>query len=521
MGKVFAYARVSTPRQGERGVSLPEQRDAISRYAERQGLEIVRWFEEQESAAKKGRPAFNQMLQLLRLGVAHGVVIHKIDRSARNLEDWNDIGKLVDADIDVHFATESIDLKTTAGRLSADIQAVVAAHYSRNLREEVKKGLYGRLKQGFYPWRAPIGYLDQGSAKAKTPDPIQAPLVKSAFELYGSGTHSLQQLAREMFRCGLRNRHGGNVSINGVSTILRNPFYVGLIRILKTGQTFKGNHEPLISVALFERIQEILSGKRVDRVQSHVYTYSRIARCATCKYSLIAERRKGHVYYRCHNRPFKTPAVCPATSIREERIDEAVLGVLATVQLSEEELRAAREYLSERCKKSEGERAAIQTALKLQHDQASDRISKLTDLLVDGTIAKPMFQSKHRALLLEQAAVEHKMEELKNGNAAHLQQLESAVELAKDASLLYRKASVENKRKLLKILLSNLTVSGKNVEAMLSIPFRLIAEREKSGNGGAYRGTCRTWTRLLEKLNTYFCENPAALLESRPSNRID
>ena len=82
MGTVFAYARVSTPRQGEKGVSLVEQRDAINRYAERHGLEIVRWFEEQESASKKGRLAFNQMLRLLWLGVAHGVVIHKIDRSA-------------------------------------------------------------------------------------------------------------------------------------------------------------------------------------------------------------------------------------------------------------------------------------------------------------------------------------------------------------------------------------------------------------------------------------------------------
>ena len=67
MGKVFAYARVSTTRQGERGVSLPEQRDAISRYAERHGLEIVQWFEEQESASKQGRPEFNRMLRLLRL----------------------------------------------------------------------------------------------------------------------------------------------------------------------------------------------------------------------------------------------------------------------------------------------------------------------------------------------------------------------------------------------------------------------------------------------------------------------
>lgn len=507
MGKVFAYARVSTPRQGE-GVSLLEQRGAISRYAERQGLEIVRWFEEEETASREGRPEFNQMLRLLRLGIAHGVVIHKIDRSMRNLEDWNNIGKLIDAGVDVHFATESIDTKTTAGRLSADIQAVVAIHYSRNLREEVKKGLYGRLKQGFYPLHAPIGYLDQGKAKPKIPDPMRAPFVKCAFELYGAGTHSLPELTREMFRRGLRSRNGGKVGVTSIAVILKNPFYVGLMRILKTGQTFKGNHEPLVSVDLFEKVQAVLSGKRVDRVQSHLFTYSRIIHCATCKYSLIAERQKGHIYYRCHGRPFKTPAVCPPTSVREEAIDEAVIQVLSKVQLSEHEIQAAKEYLIERRKESETERAAMQNALKLQYNHVTDRISKLTDLLVDGTITKPIFQSKQQALLLEQTAIEQKMTTLENGSAAHLKQLEIAVELAKDASMLYRKASVENKRKLLKILLSNASVSGKSIEIMLSTPFRMIAEREKSDDGGAYRETCRTWTRLLEKLNKYLCDNP-------------
>jgi len=165
MGTYFAYARVSTPRQGEKGVSLPEQRSAIERYARLHGLEIVRWFEEQQSASQTGRQAFLQMLKLLRRGVAQGVIIHKIDRSVRNLEDWADVGRLVDAGVEVHFATENVDLKTVAGRLSADIQAVVAAHYSRNLREEVKKGLYGRLKQGYYPFRAPIGYLNPPNPK--------------------------------------------------------------------------------------------------------------------------------------------------------------------------------------------------------------------------------------------------------------------------------------------------------------------------------------------------------------------
>src|SRR5579862_2982193 len=137
MGKVFAYARVSTPRQGERGVSLPEQKEAIERFARQHGLEITRWFEERESASHQGRPAFTEMMRLLRLKAAQGVIIHKIDRSARNLEDWVN---LVDAGVEIHFATENLDLRTVAGRLSADIQAVVAAHYSRNLREEVKKG---------------------------------------------------------------------------------------------------------------------------------------------------------------------------------------------------------------------------------------------------------------------------------------------------------------------------------------------------------------------------------------------
>ncbi len=96
------------------------------------------------------------MLRELRKGTARGVVIHKIDRSARNLKDWADLGELIDRGIEVHFANESLDLHSRGGRLSADIQAVVASDYIRNLREETKKGIYGRLKQGFYPLRAPI-----------------------------------------------------------------------------------------------------------------------------------------------------------------------------------------------------------------------------------------------------------------------------------------------------------------------------------------------------------------------------
>lgn len=59
------------------------------------------------------------MLKLLRHGKADGVLIHKIDRSARNLKDWADLGELIDKGIKVHFVNESIDLNSRGGRLSA------------------------------------------------------------------------------------------------------------------------------------------------------------------------------------------------------------------------------------------------------------------------------------------------------------------------------------------------------------------------------------------------------------------
>jgi site-specific DNA recombinase len=149
------------------------------------------------------------MLKGLRGGEVRGVIIHKIDRSARNLKDWADLGELIDSGIEVHFANEALDLHSRGGRLSADIQAVVASDYIRNLREETKKGIYGRLKQGFYPFRAPIGYRDNGAAKSKTVDPNKGPLVKKAFELYGAGQWSIPTLVDELYQRGLPQSHGG------------------------------------------------------------------------------------------------------------------------------------------------------------------------------------------------------------------------------------------------------------------------------------------------------------------------
>ena len=322
------YVRVSTARQGEQGVSLQQQRDAINRYAQRAGMKITEWFEEQETAAKQGRPIFTRMLKLLRSATVRGVIIHKIDRSARNLRDWADMGELIDDGVEVHFANESLDLHSRGGRLSADIQAVVAADFIRNLREETKKGFYGRLKQGLYPMPAPVGYLNCGGGKPKELDPQAAPLVRRVFELYASGHYNFEKLLGEIGTMGLSGKSGKPISRNGLSHILNNDFYSGLIRIDKTGESFIGRHQPLIPRDMFDRVQGILTGKVNTRSIQHDFLFRRRLTCKACRKTLIGETQKGHIYYRCQN------SFCATTAIREENAEQAFLWQFKLLELS-------------------------------------------------------------------------------------------------------------------------------------------------------------------------------------------
>jgi site-specific DNA recombinase len=496
--KYFGYIRVSTAKQGEQGVSLQEQKDAILRYAQRYGLSVAQWFEERESAAKRGRALFTEMMKQLRLGNVRGVIIHKIDRSARNLKDWADLGELIDAGVEVHFANESLDLNTRGGRLSADIQAVVASDYIRNLREETKKGFYGRLKQGFYPLPAPLGYLDCGKAKTKEVDPGRAPLVAKLFAFYGTGQYSLNRLLDESRAWGLHNRRGRMLSITGLSTILNNPFYTGMIRVRRTGELFTGNHQPLVAKSLFDRVQSILRGKTVVRTVRHNFAFRKLVRCGHCGYTLIGELQKGHVYYRCQRRS------CPATTVREETVDSAVAPVVAKLVFDPAEMEYIRGWVDDA---RAHEHTRCQQELhnaRLQLDNIRTRLSRLTDAFIDGTIEKPIFESRKAGLLSDDQRTLEMIRNLEAGNGSVFERLERFLELVKNAPVAYENAEPDEKCDLAKNLLSNLRLIDKKVDVALKPGVMLIANRPKPQYGAPYRGVPRTWDKLLKKLITQF-----------------
>lgn len=453
MKRCFAYIRVSTVKQGD-GASLDAQRDAIEAFASRNGLEVTKWFAETETAAKRGRPIFNQMLRELHSRKADGVVFHKIDRSSRNFGDWDRIGKLAEAGIDIHFATESLDFRSRGGRLSADIQAVFAADYIRNLREEIIKGINGRLKAGLYPFRAPIGYLDNGKGKPKTLDPIRAPLVKLAFELYASRRYSFRTLLAELQRRGLTNRSGRRLSMCGLETLLNNPFYTGIINIQRTGMTYRGVHERLISPSLFARVQAIKAGKSGPMVTRHDHTYRGLFRCGHCNGPMVPELQKSHVYYRCKTRE------CPTKTVREEALETAIEHCLAGMQLTEADASAFLARIDSwvtAATSSEQEKA-----WQLRKAALEERIDRLTDALVDRLIDRDAFADRRKRLALEEESLE--VARLEMGNraekAAHMRSL---AELAKSLCLSHQLAGVAEKRRLVEMTTSNRRVLGKEV----------------------------------------------------------
>ena len=515
MKHFFGYIRISDAKQ-EQGVSLVEQRDAITRYALKTNLELVRWFEERQTAAKRGRPIFNQMVRLLRKGKVDGVVIHKIDRSARNLRDWADIGELLDMGYDIHVAHDGLDLHSRGGRLAADVQAVVAADFIRNLREETRKGFYGRLKQGLYPLPAPLGYLNCGRGKPKVIDPIKGPLVKKAFDLYSTGRYSLASLVVELQRLGLRNRNGGKVSLPGLSKTLNNPFYIGIIRLRRSGETFAGVHKPLVKKSVFDRVQQTLSGKIRSSGYIHNHLFRRTFRCWNCNYCLIGEIQKGNTYYRCHTRG------CPTTGVREDTMTNEVQKMLLPLQFSKKERRylvtkipKLREEWIENTKKET-------ESLRLRIGQTKDRLNRLTDAYLDEVIDKDVFEHRKTALLHEQAQQQETLADLEATGHSRADRLAKFLELAGSAWFSYKKASYEEKRDLLEKVTSNRLVDRKNVVLELKETYREVANRQENLNGDPYRCVPRTfddsaplsdvmkqaWDTLLEKLVKWFANHP-------------
>jgi site-specific DNA recombinase len=232
------------------------------------------------------RPKFQKLVQFLSLGLFKGIVCLCWDRMSRNKGDDTIIRKLMRKGVDVRFVYANYD-KTSSGALHMDIDGMFAEHHSRVTSEKVRLTHWSLRERGVVAYKAPIGYLNQGTMEHKPFDPERAPIIKKLFEYYVTGDWSLADLVRLANQQGLttapsRRRRttdemlaeeGDEVKIEKVSRpmtisniqkILTNPFYTGRTFGNENNYVRSVSHEALIPDDLFNRVQTMLKKKNVS-----------------------------------------------------------------------------------------------------------------------------------------------------------------------------------------------------------------------------------------------------------------
>ena len=310
------YLRVSTKEQAERdgdpeGYSIPAQREACRRKASSLGAVVVEEFADKgESARKADRPRLQALLAYVRDHAVDYVIVHKIDRLARNRADDVEITLAIrSAGAKLVSCSENID-ETPSGLLLHAIMSGVAEFYSRNLANEVIKGSVQKARGGGTIGKAPLGYLNvrklQNGREVRTVevDPLRGPLMKWAFETYATGEWSIRRLCHELGERGLDTvpgpvRPSKPIYQSLLHMRLRDPYYKGLVRY--RGVEYPGSHEPFVSAELWQRVQDVLTAQNQagEKQRQHLHYLKGSLYCGNCGSRLLitnARSRSGTIY---------------------------------------------------------------------------------------------------------------------------------------------------------------------------------------------------------------------------------
>ncbi len=527
-----SYLRVSTRGQAERGggndegFSIPAQREANKRKALSMGAMIGKEFVDRGASAKSAdRPELQKMLEYVKENSERidYVIVHKVDRLARNRGDDIDIMRVLnECGVQLVSASESID-NTPAGMLLHGIMSSIAEFYSQNLATEVKKGMGEKVKNGGTIGRAPLGYLnvrrvDEKGREDRTViiDPERGSLIKIAFEEYATGNWTVAELADHLAACGLTTRATPKVSsepinVKSLNKVLVNPYYKGVV--LYKGIEHIGMHEPLVTSETWDTVQAVLESHiNGERILKHPHFLKSSVYCAYCGSRLIVsnERKKnGNVYpyFVCAGRHSKRHKDCKMKAILISTVERKIEEIYDTYQLPAE-LRAELEsqlqsIIETEQSKFENELASLnREKVKLEHQR-----QKLLEAHYNDAIPLDLMKSEQQKIAKKLATIEREIEAHKVTFAQILENLQLALDLLEDCGTTYRNASDHIKRMMNQAIFSRfLITNGENtefsIEAEYNHPFDQILkpiEQQVSQINCAKKRCSERLSELIEK----------------------
>ena len=474
--KAIIIARVSTEEQKEAGLSLPAQITRLENYCKNKGFTIIRSFSFDESAYKDDRSEFDGIFSfILEQKEKIAICCDKVDRLSRNMFDKR-VSYLYDKalrdELELHFTSDGQILNSkisAAEKFHFGISLGLAKYYSDAISDNVKRAIEQKWQRGEWASRAPYGYKNV-TIDGKTTilvDEYEARILHKFFELYATGAFSLNLLCQKM-----KAEYNINWSTGKLDWVLKNKFYYGIM--LCNNKEYPHKYPPLITPTLFNQVQEVKASfnKKPIKYAGKPYIYRGLIRCADCDLAITPEKHKGHVYYHCTQYKGKHGAQW----VREEEITRQLEVVFQNMKIPNDILEQIAATLN----------TVHQNKVEF-HDQHFDKlmqehkeIIKMLDNLYMDKLKMRITESDYDRFY---TSLRDKLETV-NIQLSKLQEVEDnyyitakyILDLSIRAYDLFKSSEVEEKRQLIKLILSNLRLSGKNLVFNAAKPFDLILD---------------------------------------------
>ncbi|MEW9614417.1 recombinase family protein [Shinella sp. S4-D37] len=419
MSRAALYMRVSTGRQAESDLSIPDQRHQLQAFCKARGWEVTAEFVDAGlSGTDDKRPELQRLLDMATAGAPFDVVlVHSFSRFARD-----------------HFALEyhvrklrkhGIRLTSITQDLGDDPMSVMVRqvfalfdeYQSKENAKHVLRAMQENARQGFWNGaRPPFGYTlvvaEQRGTKQKkrlTIDPVEAETVRLIFKLItqGDGTSGpmgVKATADWLNTNGYRTRTGARWGIGPLHKLITSETYKGTYRFNR--KVWKTKEDKPESEQIAIAIDAIIDAQTFDKVQAQLkkrnpkntpprtvtgpILLTGLATCASCGGGMTLRTGKygKYRYYTCATCAQKGKSACKGRSIPMDKLDTIVTDSLAGQLLTRPRVEKMLGGLIARQAQRSTEHSARLAKLKSRLIDAETRLKRLYDAIENG-IADP------------------------------------------------------------------------------------------------------------------------------------
>lgn len=347
--KYCLYARKSTESDEQQALSIDSQIKEMLEMAKAENMEISDIRRESHSAKDSGqRPVYNQLLADIRSGMFTGILCWAPDRLSRNAGDLGAVVDLMDQGRLHEIRTHGQRFTNNPNeKFLLMILGSQAKLENDHKGINVKRGLRAKCEKGWRPGRPPLGYLhdkyaDKGQKKV-TIDPKRAPIIKKVFEKMAYEQLSCRKIHRWLIEeTSFKTRNDKKMTLSMVQRLIAEPFYYGEFEYpVGTDKWYKGGHEPIISKALYDKANEQLKRKNINRSESKEFAFTKLIKCGNCGSGITAEEKfkklsdgsvRRYVYYGCSRARNQN---CKGGYLREEELIEQLTRIIDELDIND------------------------------------------------------------------------------------------------------------------------------------------------------------------------------------------